>query len=86
MFLVYVKDIWKNIELSIRLFAESCIIYGKITNINDIEMLQKDLNTSGEWAVENGMKIDPGKIKALRFRRARDKIFWLLTWRPKFPE
>jgi len=25
----------------------------------------------GEWAVENGMKINPGKSKAIRFTRAR---------------
>jgi len=28
--------------------------------------LQKDLDTLGEWAVENWMKIYPGKIKAIR--------------------
>jgi len=27
----------------------------------------------GEWAVENGMKINPGKRKAIRFTRARVK-------------
>jgi len=47
------------------------VIYRKITNKNDIEELQKDLDTLGEWSVENGMKINPGKSKAIRFRRAR---------------
>jgi len=28
--------------------------------------LQKDLDTMGEWAVENVMKINPGKSKAIR--------------------
>jgi hypothetical protein len=35
-FLVYVNDIWRNIDSSIRLFADSCIIYRKITDINNI--------------------------------------------------
>jgi len=35
--------------------------------------LQKDLDTLGEWAVENGMKINPSKSKAIRFTRARVK-------------
>ena len=35
--------------------------------------LQKDLNTLGEWLVENGLKINPGKSKAIRFMRARLK-------------
>ena len=55
---MYVNDILKNIATIIRLFAEDCIIYRKITNKNDIEMFQKDLDTLGEWMVENGMKIN----------------------------
>ena len=33
--------------------------------------MQKDLNTLGEWTVENGMKINPGKSKVIRFTKAR---------------
>ena len=36
--------------------------------------MQKDLNTLGEWTVENGMKINPGKSKLIKFTRARFKI------------
>ena len=71
---MYVSDIWRNIDSSIRLFADKCIIYRKITNKNDIENLKKDVDTLGEWAVENGMKINPGKCKAIRFTRAGLKI------------
>jgi len=43
---VWVKNyIWRNIDSSIRLLAENCIIYREITDINHIENLQKDLNT-----------------------------------------
>jgi len=35
--------------------------------------LQNDLDTLGEWAVENGMKINPSKRTAIRFTRARVK-------------
>ena len=55
------------------LFANACIIYGKITNKNDIENLHKDLDTLGKWSVENGMKLNSGKCKAIRFTRARVK-------------
>jgi hypothetical protein len=41
--------------------------------MNDIEKLQKDLDTLGEWAVEDGMKINTIKRKAIRFTRARVK-------------
>jgi hypothetical protein len=35
--------------------------------------LQNDLDTLRERAVENGMKINPGKSKAIRFTTARVK-------------
>ena len=61
LFLAYVHCIWRNCESNIRLFADDCTIYRKITDSKDIEKLQKDLNRLGEWAVENEMKINPGK-------------------------
>jgi hypothetical protein len=33
--------------------------------------LQKDLDRLGEWALENVMKINPSKSKAVHFTRAR---------------
>jgi len=59
IFIVYVNGTWRNIDLCIRLFVEECIIYRKIKNKNNIEKLRKDLNTLGEWAVENWMKKFP---------------------------
>jgi hypothetical protein len=35
LFLVYINDIWRNIESTIRLFADDCVIYRKIVNKND---------------------------------------------------
>jgi len=49
------------------------LLHRKITNKNNIEKLQKDLDTLVEWAVENGMKINPSKCEAIRFMRARVK-------------
>jgi hypothetical protein len=50
--------------------ADDYKIYRDITNKNDIENLQKNLDALGEWAIENGVKINPGKSKAKRFTRA----------------
>jgi len=60
LFLSHVHDIWRNTESTIRLFADDCVIYRKIMN-NDVEKLQIHLVRLGEWVVENGMKINPGK-------------------------
>ena len=47
--------------------------YRKIINNEDVDILQKDLNRLGEWAVENRMKINRSKCKAIPFTRARVK-------------
>jgi hypothetical protein len=73
LFLSYVNDIWRNMELPIRLFADVCVIYRKTINNANMEKLQKDLDRLGEWAVDNEMKINPSKSKAFRFTRARVK-------------
>ena len=42
-------------------------------NSSDADKIQMDLNRLGEWAVENEMKIHPGKSKAVSFTKARVK-------------
>jgi hypothetical protein len=73
LFPAYVNDIWINIDSTIRLFADDCIIYREVKNHNDKENLQTDLNRPGKWAVENAMKINPTKSKAIYFTWARVK-------------
>jgi hypothetical protein len=50
--------------------TDNRVIYRKITNKNYIEKLQKGLDILGERAAENGIKINPGKSKAIRLTRA----------------
>jgi len=71
LFLAYVNYIWKNIESTIRLFADDGVMYMKIVNNNDGENLQIDLSTLGDWVVENCMKMNSGNSKAVSFTRAR---------------
>ena len=40
-------------------------------NNNDVERLQTYLGRLGEWAVENGMKLNPSKSKAVSFTTAQ---------------
>jgi hypothetical protein len=46
LFLAYVNDIRMIIEFKIRLFADDFIIYKKIVNNRDLEILQTDLDAS----------------------------------------
>ena len=74
LFLAYINDIWRNMESTIRLFADDCVIYRKIIKTKDMDILQKDLDRLGEWADENEMVINPSKSKAIRFTRARANV------------
>jgi len=47
LFLAYVNDIWRNVQSTIRLFADDCVIYRRIINNADMEKLQKDLDRPG---------------------------------------
>jgi hypothetical protein len=62
LFLAYVNDIWRNLESTIKLFADDCTICRKIMNNSYIDMLQIDVDRLGEWAGENAMKINPDKV------------------------
>ena len=74
LFLAYVNNIAKNIESNIRLFVDDCVIYRKILTKDDMKKLQRDMVRLGEWSVENRMKINPSKSKAICFMRARTKV------------
>ena len=68
LFLVHVTDIWRNVESNIWLIAVDCVIYRKIMVSSD-DKLQMDQNRLREWAVENEMKINPCKSKAVNLTK-----------------
>jgi len=45
-----------NMESTIRLIADDCVIYRKSVNNADMKKLQKNLDRLGEWVVENAIK------------------------------
>jgi hypothetical protein len=69
LFLVYVNDIWRNIESTIRVFTDNCLIYKQFINKENVVKLQKELVRLREWAAENGMEINRCKYKAVCFMR-----------------
>jgi len=80
LFFVYINNIWRNLESNIKLVTDDCIIYRKIMNDSDIDTLQIDVDRLGDWAVENLIKINPGKSKAERSGEGASKLYF---WGPK---
>jgi hypothetical protein len=60
LFLMYLNDIWKNIDPTIKLFTDDCVTYRKSISKNDIEKLQKDLST---FCGVGGRKWDENKSR-----------------------
>ena len=59
-------------KLSVIYGCSQMIVYYTMDK-SDIDMLQRDLHSLEEWAVENVMKINPGKSKAKIFLKAKVK-------------
>jgi hypothetical protein len=47
LFLAYVNDIWRNIESTIRLFADDCGIYRKIINKENRKVTERSGQAGG---------------------------------------
>ena len=57
----------KDIEcLEIRLFADDCVCYREIKDIEDTLKLQKDIDRLGIWARKWGMRFQPVKCNMMQ--------------------
>ena len=45
LFLIYINDLPDNLHSTVRLYADDCELYKKITSVQDTQALQKDLET-----------------------------------------
>ena len=51
LFLIFINDLDNNISSDVLKFADDTKIYRTVTNQEDVQRLQKDLDTVGAWAV-----------------------------------
>lgn len=69
LFLIFMNDLPDNISSKICLFADDCVIYRKITNQDDVALLQTDLNTIHSWCQTWNMELNISKCKSMRVSR-----------------
>jgi predicted thioredoxin/glutaredoxin len=60
LFLAYVNDIWRDVESTVRVFADGCVIYRKIINNADIGNI---VEGPGQARGVGGWKCDGNKSK-----------------------
>jgi heme oxygenase len=61
LFLHYINDLQSRLTSIVRLFADDTIAHLTISNDNDAETLQKDLDMLRQWENEWCMKFHPDK-------------------------
>ena len=74
LFSLHINDIMSDIESEIRLFADDCVSYREIKDIEDILKLQKGIDRLGIWARKWGMRFQPVKCNMIQLTKKHSKI------------
>lgn len=75
LFLIYVNDLPSDISNNIRLFADDCVLYSKITCKQDQINLQSDLFRIENWCKTWQMSLNVPKCKLMSFSRRACPLF-----------
>ena len=71
MFLLYVNDIGKDVNSSIKLFADDCLLYRNVNSEDDASLLQQDLDKLVKWSKTWQMSFNINKCHILRVHRSQ---------------
>jgi hypothetical protein len=74
LFLLHINDLPSRVSSKVRLFADDCLLYREITNSDDQEKLQKDLNSLEDWCHDWGMSFNAKKCNILRISRSKNPL------------
>ena len=74
LFLIYINDISDNIDSTVRLFADDCLVYREIKSVEDCQILQRDLDTIYNWSQTWLMDFNVSKCYFMSVTLARNKI------------
>ena len=73
LFSLHINDIMLDIEFEIRLFADDCVFYREIKDMEDTLKLQKDIDRLGIWAKKWGMRFQPVKCNMMQLTKSITK-------------
>ncbi|GAB1603590.1 hypothetical protein Ahia01_000640300, partial [Argonauta hians] len=68
LFIIYINDITNSVEHSnIAIFADDSKLWRTIDGAADRDLLQRDLSSVNQWAIENSMVLNEQKFELLHF-------------------
>ena len=74
LFSLHINDIMSDIESEIRFFADDCVSYREIKDMEDTLKLQKDIDRLGIWVRKWGMRFQPVKCNIMQLTKKYNKI------------
>ena len=80
----FINDITKDVQSTIRLYADDCIVYRPIKSIEDCNILQDDLKVLGDWSKMWLLDFNIAKCKIMKMTKKRNPIDYVLF--PTGPE
>lgn len=76
LFLLYINDIAKEVNVKIRLFADDCVLYQEIVNIEDQIKLNNALAQIGQWCKDWQMSINSEKTVSMTVTKKKRKLVY----------
>ncbi len=74
LFSLYINDIMEGVDSTVRLFADDCVCYREINNIEDCKKFQDDIDKLTAWAKKWQMRFQPSKCNIMQLHRKRNII------------
>ena len=70
VFLIYISDIVHNLNSKIKLFADDAVLYSEVSNVQDANLFQQDLDTLSCWAATWQMNFNLVKCNIMSITRS----------------
>ena len=74
LFLLYINDLPENIQSQVRLFADDTAVYLTVTNMQDSQVLQSDLESLQHWERTWDKEFNPGKCQVIHITRSKSPV------------
>ena len=74
LFLIYINDLPDRTRSKVRLFADDMAIYLAVSNLQDAQILQQDLDQLHKWELQWDMEFNPSKCVVIHVTRAKIQV------------
>ena len=76
MFFIFINDIGEKIDddTTVKLFADNCLVYRKISTLTDAKNLQKDIDNLLAWSIDLKMDFNADKFKVRRITNKKSPV------------